>query len=57
MAIVHGSESDEVESDGKRFKVQYLYMDVMLKYMDVMLKRAGKWQIVGSQLLRPAEVG
>src|ERR1700758_5278706 len=26
MAIVHGSESDEVEADGARFKVQYLYM-------------------------------
>jgi len=45
MAIVHGSEADEVESDGKRFTVQYLYMDVVLK-------RVGKWQIVGSQLAR-----
>jgi len=46
MAIVHGAESDEVEADGKRFSVRYLYMDVVLK-------RAGKWQIVGSQLVRP----
>jgi ketosteroid isomerase-like protein len=48
MAIVHGSESDEVAADGRRFTVRYLYMDVVLK-------RAGKWQIVGSQLVRPAE--
>jgi uncharacterized protein (TIGR02246 family) len=48
MAIVHGSESDEVESNGKRFSVQYLYMDVVLK-------REGKWQIVASQLVRPAD--
>jgi ketosteroid isomerase-like protein len=47
MAIVHGSESDEVEADGKRFTVGYLYMDVVLK-------REGRWQIVGSQLVRPA---
>ncbi len=43
MAIVHGSELDEVESDGKRFSVGYLYMDVVCK-------RDGGWQIVGSQL-------
>jgi ketosteroid isomerase-like protein len=47
MAIVHGSEDDEVEADGKRFPVRYLYMDVVLK-------RRGKWQIVGSQLVKPA---
>jgi ketosteroid isomerase-like protein len=46
MAIVHGSESDEVESDGRRFSVQYLYMDVVCK-------RGGRWQIVGSQLVKP----
>lgn len=46
MAIVHGSESDEVEADGKRFSVTYLYMDVVCK-------RGGRWQIVGSQLVRP----
>lgn len=48
MAIVHGSESDEVEADGKRVRVRYLYMDVVLK-------RDDRWQIVGSQLVRPAE--
>jgi uncharacterized protein (TIGR02246 family) len=48
MAIVHGSESDEVEAGGKRFPVRYLYMDVVCK-------RAGGWQIVGSQLVRPVE--
>ena|SRR5690349_17743952 len=47
MAIVHGSERDEVEANGKRFSVEYLYMDVACK-------RNGRWQIVDSQLLRPA---
>jgi ketosteroid isomerase-like protein len=47
MAIVHGSEADEVEADGKRFPVRYLYMDVVCR-------RGGKWQIVGSQLVKPA---
>ncbi|MGC2193277.1 MAG: nuclear transport factor 2 family protein [Terriglobales bacterium] len=46
MAIVHGSESDEVEAGGRRFPVQYLYMDVVCK-------RDGRWQIVGSQLAKP----
>ncbi len=45
-AIVYGSESDEVESGGKNFAVRYLYMDVALK-------RGGRWQIVGSQLVKP----
>jgi uncharacterized protein (TIGR02246 family) len=48
MAIVHGAESDEVETGGKRFSVHYLYMDVVLK-------RDGRWQIVGSQLVKPTE--
>jgi len=48
MAIVHGSELDEVEAEGKRFSVKYLYMDVVCK-------RDGRWQIVGSQLVRPEE--
>jgi uncharacterized protein (TIGR02246 family) len=48
MAIVHGSEDDEVEADGKRFPVRYLYMDAVLK-------RGGRWQIVGSQLVKPVE--
>ena len=45
MAIVHGSESDEVETGGKKFSVRYLFMDVVCK-------RDGQWQIVGSQLVR-----
>ena len=48
VAIVHGSEEDEVEADGKRFPVRYLYMDVVLK-------RGGGWRIVGSQLVKPDE--
>ena len=46
FAIVHGSESDEVESGGRRFSVRYLYMDIVCK-------RNGQWQIVGSQLAKP----
>ncbi len=45
VALVHGSEDDEVEQDGKRFTVRYVYMDVVMK-------RDGKWQIVASQLAR-----
>ena len=48
MAIVHGAEMEEVEAGGKRFPVHYLYMDIVLK-------RGGRWQIVGSQLVKPAE--
>jgi uncharacterized protein (TIGR02246 family) len=48
LAIVHGSEEDDVEQGGRRFPVRYIYMDVVLK-------RNGRWQIVGSQLARPAE--
>jgi uncharacterized protein (TIGR02246 family) len=47
LAIVHGSEEDDVEKGGQRFPVRYIYMDVVVK-------RDGKWQIVGSQLARPA---
>ena len=43
VAIVHGSEEDEVERGGSRFSVRYIYMDVVMK-------REGRWQIVGSQL-------
>jgi uncharacterized protein (TIGR02246 family) len=46
VAIVHGSEEDDVEQGGRRFPVRYVYMDVVVK-------RDGKWQIVGSQLARP----
>ena len=49
VAIVHGSEDDEVERSGKRFPVRYIYMDAVVK-------RNGKWQIVASQLARPARI-
>ena len=45
-AIVHGAESDEVESDGKRFSVRYVYLDVLRK-------QNGQWKLVASQLARP----
>ena len=48
VAVVHGSEDDIVEQAGKRFPVRYVYMDVVMK-------RKGNWQIVRSQLARPAE--
>jgi uncharacterized protein (TIGR02246 family) len=46
VAIIHGSEEDEVEQGGRRLEVRYVYMDVVLK-------RDGSWQIVGSQLAKP----
>ena len=46
VAIVHGSEEDDVEQGGRRFPVRYIYMDVVMK-------RNGKWQIGGSQLAKP----
>jgi uncharacterized protein (TIGR02246 family) len=48
MAVVHGSESDEVETDGKRSSVRYVYLDVLEK-------RDGEWKLVASQLARPLE--
>ncbi|MFZ0773726.1 MAG: nuclear transport factor 2 family protein [Candidatus Sulfotelmatobacter sp.] len=45
LAIVHGSEEDDVERGDQRFPVRYVYMDVAVK-------RNGKWQIVGSQLAK-----
>lgn len=45
-AVVHGSESDEVEAGGKRFSVRYMYLDVLQK-------RSGEWKLVASQLARP----
>ena len=48
LAIVHGSEEDDVEQGGRRFPVRYVYMDVVVK-------RNGRWQIVGSQLAKPVE--
>jgi ketosteroid isomerase-like protein len=46
VAVVHGSEDDEVEQGGRRFPVRYVYMDVVMK-------RGGKWMIVASQLANP----
>jgi ketosteroid isomerase-like protein len=45
-AVVHGSESDEVETNGKRIAVRYVYLDVLRK-------RDGEWKLVASQLARP----
>jgi ketosteroid isomerase-like protein len=45
VAIVHGSEEDDVEHGGRRFPVRYVYMDVVMKRND-------RWQIVGSQLAK-----
>jgi ketosteroid isomerase-like protein len=47
-AVVHGSESDEVEAGGKKFRVRYIYLDVLRKI-------DGKWKLVASQLARPIE--
>jgi uncharacterized protein (TIGR02246 family) len=47
VAIVHGSEEDDVEQGGQRFPVSYVYMDCVVK-------RNGVWQIVASQLARPS---
>jgi ketosteroid isomerase-like protein len=47
-AVVHGSESDEVEADGKRSAVRYVYLDVLRKC-------DGEWKLVASQLARPLE--
>src|SRR5258708_1823911 len=46
MAVVNGSESDEVEVSGKRSAARYVYLDVLLK-------RNGEWKLVASQLARP----
>lgn len=46
VAIVHGSEEDDVEQGGQRYPVSYLYTDVVVK-------REGRWQIVASQLVKP----
>jgi uncharacterized protein (TIGR02246 family) len=45
VAIVHGSEEDEVEQAGRRLQVRYVYTDIVMK-------RDGKWQIVASQLAK-----
>ena len=46
MAVVNGSESDEVEVGSKRSHVRYVYLDVLLK-------RNGEWKLVASQLAIP----
>jgi ketosteroid isomerase-like protein len=46
-AVVHGSELDEVEVDGERSTVRYVYLDVLQK-------RGSEWKLVASQLARPA---
>ena len=48
MAVVNGSESDEVEVAGQRRAVRYVYLDVLLK-------RNGEWKLVASQLAKPTE--
>jgi uncharacterized protein (TIGR02246 family) len=48
MAVVHGSESDVVETNGKRLNVRYVYLDVLRKHN-------GKWKLVASQLAKPTE--
>jgi uncharacterized protein (TIGR02246 family) len=48
MAVVNGSESDDVEVSGKRSAIRYVYLDVLLK-------RNGEWKLVASQLARPKE--
>lgn len=45
VAVVNGSEDDEVGQNGELFPVRYVYLDVVLK-------REGRWEIVASQLAR-----
>jgi ketosteroid isomerase-like protein len=47
-AVVHGAESDEVEVNGKRSAVRYVYLDVLRKCK-------GEWKLIASQLARPME--
>jgi ketosteroid isomerase-like protein len=46
VALVNGSEEDEVEQNGRCSTVRYVYTDVAMK-------RDGRWQIVASQLAKP----
>jgi uncharacterized protein (TIGR02246 family) len=46
VAVVHGSEDDEAEHNGKQLRMRYVYTDVVMK-------RDRKWQIVASQLAKP----
>ena len=45
VAVVRGSEEDEIERKGTPSSVRYVYMDVVMK-------REGRWQIVASQLAK-----
>jgi ketosteroid isomerase-like protein len=45
FAVVHGSEEDEIEHDGKTVLVKYVYMDVVVR-------KGRRWQIVASQLAK-----
>jgi hypothetical protein len=45
VAVVNGSEDDIVEQGGKRFRVHYVYLDVVVP-------RGERWQIVASQLAK-----
>jgi ketosteroid isomerase-like protein len=47
-AVVHGSESDEIEINGKRSAVKYVYLDVLRKC-------DGEWKLVASQLAVPSD--
>ena len=47
IAVVHGSEEDQVEQGGMPSPVRYVYTDVVAK-------RDGMWQIVVSQLAKPS---
>jgi ketosteroid isomerase-like protein len=49
VAVVNGSEEDEVERGGKRTNIGYVYMDVVMK-------RDGRWQIVASQLAAASQI-
>jgi uncharacterized protein (TIGR02246 family) len=45
LAIVHGSEEDQIDEAGEHAHVKYVYMDVVIK-------REEQWQIAASQLAR-----
>jgi ketosteroid isomerase-like protein len=49
IAVIQGSEEDQIEQDGMPATVHYVYTDVVVK-------REGRWQIVLSQLVK-AEAG
>jgi ketosteroid isomerase-like protein len=49
IAVVHGSEVDEIVRGGELLSVRYVYLDVVEK-------GNGRWQIVASQLAKPPAV-